>query len=463
MSDLQNAVIKLMSSPHYKELAAYEPPFNPFEIVGATHLELIHSSVLAWLLKDETNKEFRQKFVTWISDEIVAEAEKTNKPLEWKKLWKGFVVPGNPEDSSLKPKIVKTEKGDKTSRIDVFAHFESLKLVIGIEVKVWADEQPDQVERYQKLLCQKEYSGYKKAVVFLTPTGWEPETTDKKNDYVPVLTMSWGFVSKIIREMRPALGDENDFRMQFLQHLERNIVMNEREEQRIVRELLSEGGNAETLAEIIDHESSLRGKVRELLSEGDNAKTLAKIIDNMPSLGDYSTQWKKIVAEVCGVKEENSLEVKTYTTKDGLIKELINRIPEWQNTGLIKELKIRIPEWCKAGLPFTLMLYKYQKAGVRILLHGSDLKGYEDELKEFAGRSGGVVNDKFQTVKNWEVWHPVLAEHGRDEEVEETLIGDIWSEGWKDEAKKRLREQIGDSNSGLLRQINEWIKDANKG
>ena len=465
--DLQQAIDKLRSSPHYKKLAAYEPPFNPFEIAGVTHRELTHSSVLAWLLRDEANKEFRQSFVSWIRDRVrgvrdrtVAEAKKTNDDCDWDK----FVVPRNPEDSSLKPKIVKTEKGDKTSRIDVFAHFESLNLVIGIEVKVWADEQLDQVERYQNLLCQKEYSGYKKAVVFLTPTGWEPETADKNNDDVPVLTMSWGSVFKMIREMQSALGDENNFRMQFSQHLKRN-VMNETEEKRIVRELLSEGDNAETLAKIIDHESSLRGKVRELLREEDNAKTLAKIIDNMPSLGDYSTQWKRIVAKVCGVKDPNSLEVKTYTTKDGLIKELINRIPEWQNTGLIKELKIRIPEWHKAGLPFTLMLYKYQNAGVRILLYQGDFsEEVKANLEEFANCSGRVIHDKFpQELKGWEAWHSVLAKDGQKAEVEETLIDDIWSKGWEKKAKKRLHEQMKDS--GLLDQINEWIKtkSANKG
>ena len=182
----------------------------------------------------------------------VAEAKKTNDG------WDKFVVPGNPEDSSLEPKIVRTEKGDKTSRIDVFAHFESLDLVIGIEVKIRADEQPDQVERYQKFLYQK-YSGYKTAVVFLTPTGWEPETADEDNVDVPVLAMSWGFVSKIIREMRSALGDENNFRMQFSQHIERNIVMNEKEEQRIVRELLSEDNdNLETIGKIIKNMSSLQ-------------------------------------------------------------------------------------------------------------------------------------------------------------------------------------------------------------
>ena len=237
--------------------------------------------------------------------------------------------------------------------------------------------------------------------------------------------------------------------------------MNETEEQRIVRELLSEDDNAETLAKIIDHESSLQGKVRKLLSEGDNAKILAKIIANMPSLGDYSDQWKEIVAEVCGVKDPNSLEVIPHTTKEGLIKEL-RRIPEWQNTGgLIKELQIRIPEWQKAGLPFTLMLYKYQKAGVRILLRSKqDYPESEAKLKEFAKKFANCsdrVVDKFLELDNWD-WHSVLAKDGRKAEVEGTLIDNIWSEGWYDEAKNRLREQIGDSKSGLLRQINEWIE-----
>ena len=276
MSNLRQAIDKLMSSPHYKELADYEPPFNSFEIAGVTHRELTHSSVLAWLLRDGANKEFRQRFVAWIKNNILIKlqgkldslvpetSEKTKEDLiKLQEVWKGLDVPKKPEASSLKPKIVKTEKGDKTSRIDVFAHFESLDLVIGIEVKVNADEQPDQVERYQKFLCQK-YSGYKKAVVFLTPTGWKPETADENNVYVPVLAMSWGCVSEIIREMRSTLGDKklgdkNRFRMQFLQHLERNIVMNEIEEQRIVRELLSEDDdNLETIGKIIKNMSSLQ-------------------------------------------------------------------------------------------------------------------------------------------------------------------------------------------------------------
>lgn len=312
MSDFQNAVIKLMSSPHYKKLAAYRPPFNPFEIVGATHLELIHSSVLAWLLKDEANKEFRQRFVTWIIDMVVAEAEKTEDLIKSQELRGGSVMPENPENPSIKAKktkeelielqklwdgldvpekpIVGTEEGDKASRYDVSVHFESLEFVIGIEVKVWAKEEPKQVERYQKLLCRN-HPDYKKAVVFLTPEGRESRTADKSKVDVPVLAMSWGCISEIIREMQLVLGDENKgdkskFRMQFLQHLDRNIAMNETKEQRIVRELLSEGDNLEIINEITremktwDDKEAIEGK----LNDKDSVEMVQKIIDNRSSL-----------------------------------------------------------------------------------------------------------------------------------------------------------------------------------
>ena len=309
MSDSQQAIDKLRSSPHYKELADYEPPFNPFEIVGATHLELIHSSVLAWLLRDEANKEFRQKFITWIIDRVVAESEKTEDLIKSQELQGGSVTSENLENSSLKiakktkedlielqklwegldvpeKPIVGTEEGDKASRYDVSVHFEYLNFVIGIEVKVWAKEQPKQVKRYQDLLHEG-YSDDKKAVVFLTPGGWEPKTSDKYNVYVPVLTMSWGCVSKIIREMQSVLGDENEedknnFRMQFLQHLERNIAKNKIEEQRIVHKLLSEGNNLEIIKEVTsemntwDDKEAIKGKI--------DKDMVQKIINNRYSL-----------------------------------------------------------------------------------------------------------------------------------------------------------------------------------
>ncbi len=254
MSNLRQAIDKLMSSPHYKKLTAYEPPFNPFEIVSATHLELIHSSVLAWLLRDEANKEFRQKFVA----EVVEIATAAGKKLKIE-----FSSPDGSKDCRLEKVCVetehpfKTEKGEKR-RIDVLTEFETLKLVISIEVKIRAGEQFGQIGSHQTFL-KEEYSQYEKAVIFLTRWGYSSKTDDKSLDSVPVLEMSWSDIAYIIREMRTAPGNENDFRMQFLQHLERNITMNETEEQRIVYELLSEDdNNLETIGKIINNMSSLQ-------------------------------------------------------------------------------------------------------------------------------------------------------------------------------------------------------------
>ena len=278
MSDLQQAIDKLRSSPHYKELAAYEPPFNPFEIVGATHRELIHASVLAWLLRDEENKEFRQRFVDKIA---------TDKP----KL--GLSVYDDPENSRLKPKEVKTEYSFGASdeagsdftafdagRFDVFVHFEPLELVIGIEVKVNAGEGSEQVKKYQNFLCQKYPDPYKKVIVFLTPEGY-PSTTKSIRSKALVLEIAWGDIVRMIGEMRAALGNENDFRMQFSQHLEKHLTVNETEGQRIVRKLLSEGGNLGIIKEVTskmetwDDRKAMEGKLDKF-----NVEMVQKIIDN---------------------------------------------------------------------------------------------------------------------------------------------------------------------------------------
>ena len=108
MSDLQKAVFRLVSSPHYQKLATYKPPFDPFDVMGVLYREHNHSKVLGWLLSDETNREFRQEFISWIVD----------------KLKNYNLSVGTEERVEIKP-----EYGDeKAGRIDVFAHFPDLKL-----------------------------------------------------------------------------------------------------------------------------------------------------------------------------------------------------------------------------------------------------------------------------------------------------------------------------------------------
>lgn len=248
-SDLQQEIEQLKQSRFYKELATL--PFNPFEVMDVSKNEILHSKILKWLLNDY---EFSKKLLTWI-------ATKLGKP-EWKDI--------NFSEPEVSREYTDTEYG----RIDVLAHFqsESVNLVVGIEVKINADEREEQISDYQKLLL-KNYPDIQKqkVVVFLTPEGRPPETADETH-VVQVLAMEWGDIAKIIDEMPARLTDKGIFRMQFLQHLKIEFL---REEERIAHKLLSQPGNLEIIRNITNKMSQ---------EEIEKEEMVHKIIENRSSL-----------------------------------------------------------------------------------------------------------------------------------------------------------------------------------
>ena len=330
MSNLNNAFERLKESQHYKDLRDYKPPFNPFEVMSVPYRELTHSSVLAWLLMDGTNKKFRQKFVAWVTNQDI-----------------GL----DTEDEDIE---VRCEYGDSEhGRIDVFARFRQLQLTIAIEVKIWAGEQERQIDRYQGFL-EKKFPKDTKMVVFLTPWGYEPESDIDKASDVPVLIMSWGTIAEFIDEVNDSFDkpeDEYNFRKQFSQHIKRNIIM-EKDEKLLVRNLLS---------------------------KSDHAETIQKIINNMPSLYEYLDGWKQIVANVCKT-DKNSLEEIVYPQRGQPI-ELKLVIPEWKNAGLPFELMLYKYE----NAAVRIMLFRGH------LEEGSQCK---ENLDKFAKNSSGIVEFK---------------------------------------------------------------------
>ena len=423
MSNRDNAIERLKKSQHYKNLRDYEPPFNPFEVMGVHEKELPHSKVLVWLLEDEINKKFRQIFVAWIANQDNRFDENTNNEL------KSYCAE---DDNDIE---VSCEYGDSDSRIDVLACIESLNLVIGIEVKVWADEQPDQVSRYQDLLKEGSYSNYKnKIVIFLTP--WdEPPSTANECSCVRVLVMTWRDIFKIINEVNyesEKIGENYTFRKQFLQHIKRNILM-ETEEKRLVRDLLREGNNAATIQEIIDSSQS----------EIEDEATIQKIIDNMPPLTDYLNDWKNIVAEVCEVGNNNG--------------KLIDSIYPTSRVA-VRELKIEIEEWNDSNLPFTLMLYKFGNVvSIRMLLWSDCLNGKEKiKLEKLKNDSNGIV--EYKKLAGWGCWSSVLFSDGGRVEVPETMFN-IYNKNWKEEAKIILERQLLEVKNVDGKNLLQLIKD----
>lgn len=396
MSDLQDAIIHLIESPHYKELADYKPPFNLFDVMSVRYRELTHSSVLAWLLADETNTGFTRKFLDWIAaqDEI---DDDTKRRIKFS------------SDDKFKDLDIRCEFGDsKHGRIDVFVRFRKLGLAIAIEVKIWAGEQEKQVDRYQEFL-RENYHDEKKMVIFLTSWGYKPVSDVVEYIDVPVLTMSWGRIAEFIDEVNDPFDnpeEEYNFRKQFSQHIKRDIVM-DTEEKRIVRELLS---------------------------DGQNAATIHKIFHSLPPLTDYLDGWKEIVSDVCGV-EKNSLIVEIYPG---------SRAP-------VRELKINIKQWDeKAKLPFTLMLYKCEDGmfWIRLLLWHEFVESgnklfdqFNDSLTNFKNNSNGIV--MYTKIAGW-AWYSVLP--SKFDEIQEALFNPYKSD-WKTEAKNILRRKLLVENS----------------
>ena len=410
MSDLQDAIIHLIESPHFKDLADYKPPFNLFDVMSVRYRELTHSSVLAWLLADETNTGFTRKFLDWIAGQNGIDSE-TKRRIKFS------------SDYKFKDVDIRCEFGDsKHGRIDVFVRFRKLRLVIAIEVKIWAGEQEKQIDRYQ-LFLKENYHDDAKMVIFLTPWGHQPESDVEKFTDVPVLTMSWGTIAEFIDEVNDPFDkpeDEYNFRKQFSQHIKRDIVM-DTEEKRIVRELLS---------------------------DDKYAATIHKIFHNLPPLTDYLDEWKEIVTDVCCGESKNcELIVKYYPD---------SRAP--------RELKIEIEEWNKkAKLPFTLMLYKCENGmfWIRLLIWHKFLEpgnefsnGFIDSLRDFEKNSNGIV--KYTKVAGW-AFYTVLS--SKFDEIQEILINPYKSD-WKVEAKRILRRQmLVENNEGktLLQLIQDKL------
>ena len=177
--------------------------------------------------------------------------------------------------------------------------------------------------------------------------------------------------------------------------------------------------------------------VIDLLKEGDNIRTIRKIIDNYPHLGnkEYENKYTGIVANIIS-EDETELVVSKYPSR-----------------GSVKELKIRVPKWTDAGLPFTLMLYKYDNAAVRVLLSEDAYDRNKDLVETFSEFSEGAIGN-FPKVIGWGYWHSVLAADGNQAEVPETIIdAEIFEDEFWIQVQQRLEWQM----NTLLPLIHDWL------
>lgn len=145
--------------------------FDPWEVAGLERKEVRNTAVLAWLLDPEETHGFGR-----LPLQILLQTIRHNRN-------------DIPEDYHRYCRVqVETNSDDSANRVDI--EIDADNFLLFIEVKIDANEQPEQIARYCADAKQRAISR-PWAVVFLTLQGKEPQTcgSEFKSEDVPCL--SW--------------------------------------------------------------------------------------------------------------------------------------------------------------------------------------------------------------------------------------------------------------------------------
>jgi hypothetical protein len=154
--------------------------FNVFSVCGINHYETKHSEILAALLDPSgahgLGAEFLRSFLENVAHEpdcaITLSATVRTE------------VSVNSDDSA---------SASNDSRIDILIEDPESKLCVAVESKIYAAEQPRQLERYRSWLS-RERAGFRRILLYLTLNGCEPETDSPKlGDNVRLQCASWRY------------------------------------------------------------------------------------------------------------------------------------------------------------------------------------------------------------------------------------------------------------------------------
>ena len=152
--------------------------FNVFSICGINHYETKHSEILAALLDPSGAHGLGAEFLRSFLEDVAHEPDCGVTRFATVRT----EVSVNSEDSA---------SASNDSRIDILIEDPVSKLCIAVESKIFATEQPKQLERYRSWLC-RERVGFRRILLFLTRNGSEPETDSKKpGDDVRLQCASW--------------------------------------------------------------------------------------------------------------------------------------------------------------------------------------------------------------------------------------------------------------------------------
>jgi hypothetical protein len=383
MADDLHALKKLTEDPLLAQVESHIPSLSFFHLLDCTRNEIVHSRVIGILFDPRHHREADTALRSFIAS-IEGELDATQAGLK-RKLAKAV-------SSSWTKLRVRRE----VFRIDVVIEiFSSVgDFVIGIENKIDADEQRDQVARYQESL-DRAYPRHTAVVVFLSPTKRRPSTADATSR-VPCVVLGY---SAVIAAIQASL-DQNTLEsaeVRVLQELERHLgedILGDQQIRKVVRKLWKTHGRALELA-----------------------------IEHRPRMIDVKESYERRLRDRLG----GDVDFWYYPSR-----------------GELREIQLTLPSWESAGVPVTFMFYagKGEPPHVRLLIYGKSYERRSRLLREWALNVNLVIGDcldeSFRPVSDWSVWRrvfreddypadAVLNERGFDEETAKEAADRVFS------------------------------------
>lgn len=374
MNDSQFDPGLLLCHDLFQKILALESSVNPFEVYGIASDENAHSRILGRLLSAEGPLGFGPILMP----RLIAALHHTTTG---KTLDASLVVKLSAAHFKATPEYPCSLTGgdgkESLGRMDLFLEDAGQKLAVVIENKIWAAEQLNQIERYQTWLMHERPAndGWRSLVIYLTPSGESPNTEGKGNgDLPPCARLSYHDLALALEGIEAK--DETGVIRSLHQNIKRHI-MGEKEEKKLVREIME---NPQL------------------------AMTLLKIQANMPKLGDIRKEIEEGVRKIVG----KEIEMEFYPSR-----------------GDLREIKIRVKSWSEAGAPICFVFYHGQLPAVRTMLHIRDWQKSKDIMLGLHRKYPQAIHKDCPRRKDWTDWHLVLAtDSDTDKAWEDTVVKD---------------------------------------
>jgi len=243
----------VLNNPELERLEGMLDTFNVFETLKIVNVEIKHSNFLAWLLNPNENHSLDSYFLRQFLKTFYSE----NKELIDSELSLFDFEIFDYSDVEIRR---------EWRNIDLLILIrgegkENKKVAIAIENKIKSSEGQDQLSRYKKIV-DKEFEGYSKLFIFLTPEGLEPSG----DGWVPFhYEAIAGLLEDTLKYKKDYLSDNvYNFIDQYKTILRRYIVGNGEIED-ICRKIYSKHQKALDL--IFEYKPDLELEVNEYLSE----------------------------------------------------------------------------------------------------------------------------------------------------------------------------------------------------